>query len=214
MSTQTKSRPSATRTRVAGWVALAAAVAVTLAVAWLRHGDAAAKAPYRDAAATGTLGLCDAAGHAVTSGSIKAAPLAWRAVGATRAVAGYDATGRTATLYAFQPRAGAEPASWSGRALTAPAQYSNPAHPMAAATKRDVSLGDFLAGYPARDGGFVQLRLYLGAPDRPELNSSYDALDIHVTGSTWHAVGGRSVDCHSGTAISFETQVDSKGNGS
>jgi hypothetical protein len=211
MTSRTINRPPAARTRAAGWVALATAVVAALGITWWVRsgGDARAKAPYQDSAATGRLGLCDAKGRPVTSGSIKAAPFTWRAVGATAAPAAYAGAGRTATLYAFQPRPGAEPGSWSGRALTAPSSYSNPAHPMAAATKRDVPLSDFLAGYPARDSGYLQLRLYLGAPDRPEANRTYDALDIHVTGSTWHAVGAAAVDCHSGTAVSFETQVGS-----
>jgi len=211
MSSSTRSRPPAPRTRVAGWVVLAvAAVAAVSVTWWVRNGgDDAAKAPYHDPAATGSVGLCDAKGRPVTSGSIEAAPFAWRAVGTTAAPATYAGAGRTATLYVFQPRAGADPGSWSGRALTAPASYTNRAHPMAAATTRDVSLADFLAGYPARDAGYVQLRLYLGAPNRPENTSTYDALDIHVTGSTWHAVGGAAVDCRAGTAVSFETQVGS-----
>jgi hypothetical protein len=78
---------------------------------------------------------------------------------------------------------------------------------MAAATAADVPLRDFLIGYPAHDGGFVQLRLYLAAPGRPTLTTRYDALDVKVSGSTWHTVGGRRVSCTAGSAVSFETVV-------
>jgi hypothetical protein len=191
---------------VLGAAVLLVGVAALAGVAWARGGSDGT-APYRDAAATGSIGLCDAHGRQVTSGSTGAKPFVWRAVGTTRAPAAYAGAGRTATLYAFQPRPGVPAHEWIGRRLTAGGEYTNPAHPMAAATAADVALRDFLVGYPARDDGFVQLRLYLAAPGQPPLTARYDALDLKVSGSHWHAVGGRHVSCTSGSAVSFETVV-------
>jgi hypothetical protein len=79
---------------------------------------------------------------------------------------------------------------------------------MAAATAKDISLGAFLAAYPAVDSGFVQLRLYLSAPNQPPLTATYDALDIKVSGSSWQVVGGPVVDCSKGSSVSFEDEID------
>ena len=170
-------------------------------------GGAAGAVPYTDAHAQGFLGLCNTAGVQVTSGKLADTPFAWRVVSSTPAVAPYDADSRTATLFAYQPRQGFLPGEWSGEALTASARYSNPAAPMAAATNQDPSLGSFVKDFPPSWDGFVQLRILLGAAGMPPLTRSYPTLDIQVTGSTWKAVGGGSVDCHSGTAVSLETIV-------
>lgn len=186
------------------------AALVTGLVAWL-HRTPDDTVPYHDAAVTGSIGLCDRSGHQVSSGSTTTTPFAWRAVGTTAATDDYARTGRTATLYVFQPRPGVEPQLWSGRLLTAAGEYTNAAHPMAAATNADVALGDFLAGYPPVDHGFVQLRLYLGAPGLPTQIARYDALNIKVSGDTWRAVGGAHVNCASGSSVSFETVVQPSG---
>ena len=55
--------------------------------------------------------------------------------------------------------------------------------------------------------GYLQLRMYLGTADAEVYSLNYPALDIRVTGDTWHAVGGGPVNCHSGTAESLETLV-------
>jgi hypothetical protein len=197
------------RRRIALGPALVLIVVVVVSlIAWLRRGDDTS-VPYTDPAVTGTLGLCDQSGKQVTSGTTQAAPFAWRAVGTTPAPAAYTVPGSSATLYAFQPRAGVEPSGWSGEMLTAAGRYTDAAHPMAAATADDIALGDFLAAYPPEDDGFVQLRLYLSAPDQPPLTARYDALDIKVSGTSWRAVGGTSVDCSQGSSISFETEIDS-----
>jgi hypothetical protein len=212
--TTTTQAPAATTTSprrrlTLGPVIVLVAVVVTSLAAWLLRGGDDPKAPYTDPAATGSIGLCDPSGHQVTSGSADTAPFIWRAVGTTPAPTAYSAPGSSATLYAFQPRAGAEPTEWSGQQLTAAGRYSDPAHPMAAATANDVPLADFLAAYPAVDKGFVQLRLYLTAPGQPPLTTGYDALDIVVSGDSWHAVGGADVDCTAGSSVSFEDEIKS-----
>lgn len=198
------------RRRIAlGPVLVLVAVVVTSLVAWLfsGNGDDASKAPYTDPAVTGAIGLCDPSGKQITSGSIDTAPFAWRAVGTTPAPPAYSTSGSSATLYVFQPRSGVDPTQWSGQFLTAAGRYSDPAHPMAAATDKDTSLADFLAAYPAQDKGFVQLRLYLSAPNQPPQTAGYDALDIKVSGDSWRAVGGATVDCSKGSSVSFETEI-------
>ena len=200
------------RTALGPALVLVAVVVISL-IAWLRRGDDTT-APYRDAAVTGTIGLCDRSGHQIRSGSINTTPFAWRAVATKPAPAAYSVPGSAATLYAFQPRAGVDPSGWSGQMLTASGRYSDPAHPMAAATDRDVALSAFLAAYPAVDNGFIQLRIYLSAPDQPPLTATYDALDIKVSGSSWQAVGGATVDCNKGSSVSFEDEIANELSGS
>jgi membrane protein implicated in regulation of membrane protease activity len=193
---------------VLGAAVLLIAVAVAATVAWT-GGSSDDRAPYRDPAAAGSIGLCDRSGHQRSSGSVAAKPFVWRAVGSTPAPAAYARSGRSATLYVFQPRAGVPADEWSGRMLTAASFYTRAAHPMAAATAADVALGDFLAGYPPQDDGFVQLRLYLSAPGLAPLTSQYDALDLKIDGTTWRAVNGRRLSCSTGSSVSFETVVHS-----
>ena len=182
---------------------LMALVAVTL-VATPAH---AASVPFQDPSAQGYLGLCDPAGHQITSGSTSTVPFAWRVVSSQPAVAPYDNSYRTAILTAYQPINGEEPGLWSGEQLTAASRYSNPAHPMAAATTGDMPLASFVSDFPPRWDGLVQLRLYLDTADEPVYSRHYPTLVIQVTGSTWHAIGGGVVNCHAGQAISIESIV-------
>ena len=197
---------------VSAWAARSTAV-TALAVAGMASpvlvtvAGAAGGAPYVDASAHGTLGLCNQQGAQVTSGKLADAPFTWRVVSTTPAVSPYGADSRTGTLYAYQPRQGFLPGEWSGEALTASSRYSNPAAPMAAATEKDPGLGSFVKDFPPSWDGFIQLRLLLGAAGVPPQTRTYPALDIQVTGSTWKVVGGASVDCHAGTAVSLETIV-------
>ena len=88
--------------------------------------------------------------------------------------------------------------------MTAASSYSNPTVPMAAATSKDPSLGDFIEAYPPKWDGFIQLRMYLDTTNQPAATKHYPTLDIQVTGETWHAVGGGPVNCGAGTATSAE----------
>lgn len=189
--------------------AAGATVGLVLAAPAGAASTAGPKAPYTDRAVVGSIGLCNRAGRQVTSGSVNAKPFAWRAVSTAAAPAPYDNAWRTATLFAFQPRRGLTARAWSGTALTASSRYSNPAHPMAAATSADESLKDFMAVFEPKWQGFLQLRLYLGTKDAAIYSAHYAALDIKVTGQRWRAVGGGPVDCTSGTAKSLETIVHS-----
>lgn len=170
-------------------------------------GAQGVSAPYKDANAEGYIGLCDQSGHQVTHGSVDATPLAWRAVSSTPAKAPYNNDWRTALLLAYQPTPFTNPGQWSGEGLTSSSRYSNPEHPMVAATDGDLSLRSFLEAYHANWQGFVQLRIYLGTRGAPVYAQHYPSLDLQVTGNTWHAVGGGPVDCHSGTSESLESIV-------
>jgi hypothetical protein len=184
------------------------AAALTLTAGLVVTGGGVARAseppPYTDGRAVGFLGFCDRDGNTVTGGSIHDKPFVWRAVTSVPAPAPYDAPGGTATLLGFQPRENVDPGQWSGELLTASARYSNAKYPMAQATDRDFTLADFLGDYPATWDGYVQLRVYLGAPDQPPQSINYSATDIQVTGKTWRVVRGGAVPCTKGDAVSLE----------
>jgi LPXTG-motif cell wall-anchored protein len=78
---------------------------------------------------------------------------------------------------------------------------------MAAGTALDTPLSAFVETYPPQWDGFIELRLYLSTANQPAEVSQYPALDIQVTGSTWHTVGGGPVDCTAGQATSLETTL-------
>jgi len=166
---------------------------------------AAITVPYSDPAAVGYIGLCNQQGQQVTSGSISAAPFAWRAVSSAPAQAQYDGASRTAILMAYQPIQGLAPGDWSGDQLTSSSRYSSPANPIVAATAADWSLAQFLTEFKPEWDGLLQLRIYLGADNKPAYSLHYPALDIQVTGDTWQAVDGGPVNCASGSAESIES---------
>src|SRR5580698_10446962 len=140
------------RTRVHGMRVLLSGACGLLASMALANGVSAASSavPYTDPAALGSIGLCNQAGQQITSGSVTARPLAWRAVSTQPAQAPYNNAGRTATLVVYQPQQALPPGDWSGTQMTTSASYSNPANPMAAATDSDQSLQDIIEGYPPR----------------------------------------------------------------
>jgi hypothetical protein len=185
--------------------------------AWASTSSGAATAaaavpdpPYRDSGVAGSITLCDASGRAIDHGRVDERPFARLAIGSAAAPAPYDKEGRTATLFAYQPRKGLEPREWSGAQLTTSTQYAEVAHPAAKASDGDDSLGDFLDTYPLRWDGFVQLRLYLSAPDEPAYTGRYAAADIHVDldAGTWDVDHAANDVCAAGAgASSLEDRV-------
>jgi hypothetical protein len=166
-------------------------VAVTVGTVLTRtRASAADTVPYTDPAAIGFITLYDQGGNAIKGGSVNDHPFVWKAVGSAKAAAPYDGAGRKATLYAYQPREGAVPSTWSGDTLTASTAYDDPAHPTTAASTKDFSLQDYLSEFPARWNGLVQLRIYLGIPGQPGYTVKYASTDLKVTGNTWAIVGG------------------------
>jgi hypothetical protein len=172
--------------------------------AWASEGSGA---PFTDPSAAGYIGLCDASMHQVTHGSIYTTPFAVRAVSSVAAPTNYAKAGRTAILLAYQPIEYVPASEWSGEEMTASSRYTNSAHPMAEATSGDDSLADFISDYPPHEDNFIELRLYLGGINEPTYSYRYPALDIQVTGTTWHQVGGGSVNCTDGSAESIESIV-------
>jgi len=177
------------------WVAL-----LTAPVAFA----AQAPVPYTDARSTGTITLCDQLGNRITTGKITDAPFAWKLIGSTAPVYPYDQPGRTATLFAYQPRQGVDPPQWSGAQLTAASRYTSAKNPTAVATPRDPALTQFTLAYPTKWEGLVQLRLFLGGPGLPVQSQHYDSADLRLAGNTWTLVRGGSLPCSSGAARSNE----------
>lgn len=162
----------------------------------------AAEPPYTDPAATGGITLCDAKGNIRSSGSLSD-PLATTVVGASPATAPYDGEGRTAGLFAYQPRQGVEPGEWSGQGMTALSRYTNPKHPMAEILPADYTVGDFVQAFAPQWDGMIQLRMYLRVPNQPVGSTSYSATSLKVSGDTWQQVGASAGGiCKAGKATS------------
>jgi len=174
-------------------------------VALAQEASAAApKAPYSDADADGYLGICNQHGQQITSGNINTKPFAWEVVSSVAAPQAVSGKGRTSTLYAYQPIQGLDAGYWSGEQITGTSQYSNPSVPIAVSTDRDFPLSQFLNVFPPKWDGFIELRVYLDAPGVEPDVMNYPALSLSISGDTWHAVGGGSVDCTAGQAESDE----------
>jgi len=170
---------------------------------------AASGVPYTDTRAVGSVGLCNAAGQAITKGSIHDVPFVTKAIDSTPAAAPYNGAGETATLFIYQPRQSVQPAEWHGEQLGASGRSSTPTHPTAIVTAGDGPLAAVLSDYPPLWDGLMQLRIYLGAPNEPIYNSTYDATDIKITGDTWQVVHGDSVPCGNGQSVSLEQALAS-----
>jgi hypothetical protein len=164
---------------------------------------AASGVPYVDPSSVGSIGLCDQHDQQLTHGAVDMRPFIWKAIDETPAPAPYNGVGATATLYAYQPRQGVDPSDWTGAQLNIASKFGNPAHPSTAMTGLDHALSVFVAGYPPQWNGFVQLRIYLNAPNQPTYSSTYDSANIKVDGNTWSLVGGTTVPCAAGSADSL-----------
>jgi hypothetical protein len=146
--------------------------------------------PYHDDHSVGQIALVNSDGKVVTSGSINDKPFVAMAVSLQKAPAPYDAPGRKATLLAYQPRKGVDPSLWGNDFLTGSTDYPDPAEPTARTIDSDISLANFIHVFPPDWDGFIQLRIYLGAPGVPTRSSSYVTADIKVSGDTWTMVAG------------------------
>lgn len=185
-----------------GRILMAVLAAALLNLPYLALPARAYSVPYSDPNATGVIGFCDAHGNAIDHGSISDQPFVWLAVSSSPTPREFNYPGKTATLYAFQPRQGEDPGIWSGEQLTAASYYTNGAHPMVEASSDAESIKQFLASYPATWDGLVQIRMFLGSPDNGIHTDTYPATDIRVQGDTWTVVHGGTVSCTAGYAIS------------
>jgi hypothetical protein len=61
-----------------------------------------------------------------------------------------------------------------------------------------------MTAYPTKWDGLIELRIFLSAPNHPVDNSTYDAVNIKVTGDTWSVVDGTPVSCSAGKSTSIE----------
>jgi cobalamin biosynthesis Mg chelatase CobN len=75
-------------------------------------------------------------------------------------------------------------------------------HPTAALTGLDESLAVFVGDFPPQWDGYVQLRLYLNAPNAGEYTTTYNATNLVIKGDKWSAVGDSPVSCGGSTAVS------------
>jgi hypothetical protein len=186
-------------------VLVAAPLAVGLAAVAAPAAHAAGSGlPYTDPRAKGSITLCDSSGHPITSGNIHDRPTVAWVVSSTAAPAGYAVKNGKATLYAFQPRQQVNPAEWSGQQVSGSSLYTNPVHPMAEVTTGDKPVGDFVAAYPPKWDGLVELRLYLTAPNKLLYNVRYPTANLRVTGTTFVVVNPGNTSCTLGRALSNE----------
>jgi hypothetical protein len=168
---------------------------------------AADQPPYKDPAAVGTITLCDDKGHQVTQGDTRDLPFAFFAISSQPAKGAYAVKQGKATLYAFQARKDVDPGDWSGQQLSGSSFYSTTKHPMAQITTGDHTLSQDVASYPTQWDGFVQLRMYLQAPNQTQYSDTYPTVNLKISGTTWVAVDPGSTSCSAGKARSTETLV-------
>ncbi|HEY3926629.1 MAG TPA: hypothetical protein VGL75_18870 [Acidothermaceae bacterium] len=195
----------------ASWLTRFAFVVVAAGAVALPSTTALAKSdvPYTDSRSTGSIAFCNAAGQNITHGSVYDKPFAYRAVSSAPGLAQYRAAGRLATLYAYQPRKGVDPAEWNGDSLTAASSYTNPLVPMAEGSKRDIALSDYLDEYPLAWNGLVQLRLLVSAPNAGVDTTAYPSATIQVKGTSWSLLNPSTLSCTSGSATTSEDLIAS-----
>lgn len=186
---------------VAVLVAIGAAPAMAAQASSTRN---AFKLPFKDPDQAGWLTLCGTNLKPVTEGSITAKPFVWRVVSDVRTPSAWWIKGTKAELYAFQPRPYTPPGAWGGVIMAAPSEYSNRQYPMAQMTPIDEPLSYMTDDYPPIWDHLIELRLYLGAPDREQDINDYAAADIQVIGHTWHLVAGGHSSCTAGKVESTE----------
>jgi hypothetical protein len=187
----------------------AASIAVGVVIAVPVAASASSGLPYTDPYSHGYVGLCDKNGNNITQGSVYDKPFVWRAVSSVAAPSSFAGIGRKATLWAAQPRKGIDAGHWSGQALTASTDYTNPSVPMAQATDRDYALSDFINAFPPQWNRLLELRIYFSAPGVGGDQATYAAADIRVSGTKWALVSGGKVDCTAGSAVSPEVALPS-----
>ena len=181
------------------------ALSVTAPLAAASTRSPAFKVPFTDTNVDGWLTFCNQKDQPVTSGSIYTQPFAWKTISSGRAPAGYRQSTARATLYAYQPLEYIDPGDWSGSQLTAGSVYSNPDHPVAAATAVDLPLVGFVQAYPPHWEGLVEIRMMFSAVNEEQLMTPYAAAVVRITGRTWTLVEGGGGSCSAGQGISMET---------
>lgn len=198
-------------TAAAASLVLACAAPAQFAAAGVTHPGAAQhpavgnfKLPYTDPEQAGLLTLCNEKLQPITHGLITTKPFVWRVVSSVPAPAGYRLKGETAVLATYQPREYTPAGAWSGLIFTAASVYSTPSHPTVQLTPIDQPLDYMTESFPPIWDHLIELRMYLGGPDRAMYDDHYGAADIQVIGNTWTMVEGGHGSCTAGSAVSRE----------
>jgi hypothetical protein len=193
-----------TSNAIARAIAVTGLVAVAACVGAPAYGSSGG-VPFTDPAADGYIGICDLAGHNVTSGTVDSAPFVWKAVSSVTPPKAYRGKGQNTGLFIYQVRQGVEPGDWSGDELSSDSIYSRAAEPTAALTYKDESLKVFMTEYPPMWDGLYALRMQFGKSGYGVYGATYPMTVIQVTGSTWRVVSGGLVNCSRATGVSQET---------
>ena len=173
-----------------------------------RPGRSRRRVPFTDPNAVASIGLCDAHGNPISSGSIDSHAFVVAAGASSAAPDGYGVDqGGKATLYAFQPRQNIDPGEWSGFELTGGSVFSDNAHPLVSGTNLDPSLREFTVAYPVKWNGLVQLRMYYTAPNKVPSRDTYPAAVLRVSGDHWTVVQGSSMHCDLSKVVSSERML-------
>ena len=169
--------------------------------------SAAPAVPWTDSNAIGYIGFCNAQNHQIRSGSTTSFPFVVKAVSSTAAPAGYGYPNGRAVLYAYQPIQYVDPGDWSGKLMTGATKFSNDKAPMAVGLPGDPSLLNFSQAYPLHWEGFAQIRMFYTAINTQAFINTYPAANIYVSGTKWTQVGGGTVNCTAGQALSDESDL-------
>ncbi len=176
----------------------ALAIAGGLLIAGASAASAAPPTFEPDPNAVGTVGLYDASGNQLTSGSLDSHPVATYFAASGAATTGSPSNPK-ATPYAYIPQDGVNPANWSGDTLgpstsfgttvssSYPGALANSANAIAKAGSTDFSLNDILAEFTPTstlNPNVVEIRVYTGNA------AAYYDMDVKVdtTANTWTQV--------------------------
>jgi hypothetical protein len=175
---------------------------------------AAGNPPWEpDGNSVGSLAFYDASGNQIIGGNVNTTPIAAFVQGS-----GTPRAGDTkATLFGYTPVNGQVPGQWSGEALSGSTTYPNAAAPGSLGTSAlplvtgssgDESLATYITDFPNSDtsttdgySGIYQLRLKTSATGKT-VTTTYDSVDIQVTGSTWSVVYPAPVTTPTTTTLS------------
>jgi hypothetical protein len=185
-------------------VVMAASLAAISLGVCAAAGASTGTVPFNDPQADGYVGLCDLAGHNVTSGSLDSTPFAWKVVSSARPPKSYSGSGENADLDIYQARQGVLPGDWTGEDLMGATDYAHPGQPTAEATYKDDPLREIALALPPMWDGLYALRMQFGKTGYGVYNATYPMTVIQVTGNSWHVVSGGLVNCGRAKAVPQE----------
>jgi hypothetical protein len=199
--------------RIAG----GATIALLAAAGATTSAQAASAPPWEPIGSSqGGLTFLNAAGHAITSGTLSSAPVAAYVVG-DASLRGGDTK---ATLYGYLPVKGKSPVQWSGEQLSTSTTFPNAGAPSGVSSSlpvvtgaaTDTSIATLASDFPNKGtgsyAGIYQLRLVTSAAGT-SATSTYDSADIQVSGNSWSVVysGGVAKGGGGGSAAATHATV-------